>query len=288
MKDFDAWIPHTVLRGNIYVTHTSYIDDVIYVVCSRRTWQGVDSAIFKIPSNEWISQGGFFQYELKLCEDMILEDIEEIKKYASMPRAEYEGHRHEMFMRMTEACTEMIINSIDTMVFLANSDIYEYSMKDVEGFIRDIDNALRFLKQKFILEQGKQVSLFELPELHKNEKMHPVVCIETGKKYESIAEAARDTGVNAGNISQAVRGELQGAGGYHWTEYIGDENYSIPKPRNRKYQKAVQCVETGKKYQSIKEAAEATNIRNTDISAAINGHRKTAGGYRWIVISDDE
>lgn len=40
--------------------------------------------------------------------------------------------------------------------------------------------------------------------------------ITTGKTYESIAAAARATGVNAGSISRASRGLRPSAGGYQW------------------------------------------------------------------------
>ena len=37
------------------------------------------------------------------------------------------------------------------------------------------------------------------------------------KKYNSISEAQRATGVNTGSISKAVRGIVKTAGGFRWT-----------------------------------------------------------------------
>ena len=48
-----------------------------------------------------------------------------------------------------------------------------------------------------------------------------VRCIETGKIYVSVAEAHRQTGISAGNISAACRGERQQASGFRW-EYVED------------------------------------------------------------------
>lgn len=42
--------------------------------------------------------------------------------------------------------------------------------------------------------------------------------VTTGKTYESIADAARATGVNPGSISRASRGLRQSAGGYQWAQ----------------------------------------------------------------------
>lgn len=49
-------------------------------------------------------------------------------------------------------------------------------------------------------------------------KKAPVICLETGKRYESINDAARDTGINKKQISGCCRcvEHYNTAGGYHW------------------------------------------------------------------------
>lgn len=50
---------------------------------------------------------------------------------------------------------------------------------------------------------------------------HPtkkVVCIETGKIYNSMVDAAKDNSTSRGAISNSVRG-MQSAGGFHWVLY---------------------------------------------------------------------
>lgn len=42
----------------------------------------------------------------------------------------------------------------------------------------------------------------------------PIICVETGIKYDSTADAKRKTGIN--NISACIHGRLTTAGGYHW------------------------------------------------------------------------
>lgn len=44
----------------------------------------------------------------------------------------------------------------------------------------------------------------------------PVVCVETGKTYESVIEAAKDTGTNRPSLSHALSGRNKTAGGFHW------------------------------------------------------------------------
>ena len=43
-----------------------------------------------------------------------------------------------------------------------------------------------------------------------------VFCIETRQSYNTITEAARQTGINYSSISQCCNGKCKTAGGFHW------------------------------------------------------------------------
>lgn len=45
----------------------------------------------------------------------------------------------------------------------------------------------------------------------------PVICIETGKKYNSTQAAHRETGIGQPKISNCCNGKAKTAGGYHWS-----------------------------------------------------------------------
>ncbi len=47
-------------------------------------------------------------------------------------------------------------------------------------------------------------------------RVRKVKCVETGKVYESAAEAGRQTGVSASGISACCRSSQKTAGGYRW------------------------------------------------------------------------
>lgn len=58
------------------------------------------------------------------------------------------------------------------------------------------------------------------------------------------------------------------------------------KRRNMTYErnpkaKAVECVETGKVYLSMREAGESVGTEGNQISNTVNGRQKTCGGYHW-------
>jgi hypothetical protein len=46
-------------------------------------------------------------------------------------------------------------------------------------------------------------------------------------------------------------------------------------------QKAVRCIETAERYESVTQAAKETGISRTAINNCVKGRSKTAGGYRW-------
>lgn len=48
------------------------------------------------------------------------------------------------------------------------------------------------------------------------EKGKKVLCIETGNIYDSVAEAARQTGANRRHIACVCHGQRKTCGGYHW------------------------------------------------------------------------
>lgn len=50
----------------------------------------------------------------------------------------------------------------------------------------------------------------------RNPSKIPVRCVETLKSYESIAEAARQTGICETSISNCIHYQQRTAGGYHW------------------------------------------------------------------------
>lgn len=55
-----------------------------------------------------------------------------------------------------------------------------------------------------------------MSEGHKGKKNTAVICIETGKRYETLRAASQDTGINYSCISAVARGHGYTAGGYHW------------------------------------------------------------------------
>lgn len=113
-----------------------------------------------------------------------------------------------------------------------------------------------------------------------------VQCLETGKMYESIADASRDTGINHNSIGAVARGDRHKAGGYTW-EYVNPApDKRDNRGRNQPTAKKVRCAETGNQFVSLSDAARAVGLRNgNSISRAID-RGGTAGGYHWEYLDE--
>ena len=114
----------------------------------------------------------------------------------------------------------------------------------------------------------------------------PVVCLDTGERYDSIATAAETLGVSGPAISKAAHTGSRCIG-MHF--YFADK----PKPpesffknqsteelevrRNRKRVPVI-CVETGEVFASISDAARAKGVHVGLLSVAISGK---VGGFHW-------
>ena len=180
------------------------------------------------------------------------------------------------------AYTDQIIHYIDKLVEFIEPSQYEYNQEVVEDAVREIDDRLKFLKQKLIIEHGG-MQLTTPPQKQTRGIPRVIMCVETGVVYDSIKQASEATGVNSGNISLVVRGINKTAGGYHWVAFEEDRDDDSPRPTTKRRPRRIPvlCVELMKEYPSAKAAEEDTGIDRNSISLVVNGKKETAGGYHW-------
>ena len=78
--------------------------------------------------------------------------------------------------------------------------------------------------------------------------MKKVICIETEEVFESVAEAARHTGVIATNISAVCKNRRRSAGGFHWeyieeTEEVQSEEEALVLQEFEEFQAVCETIE---------------------------------------------
>ena len=126
-------------------------------------------------------------------------------------------------------------------------------------------------------------------------RMVPVTCLETGKVFESIADAAKEYGVPIHSVWCACSGRTDFAGQFSF-RYIDSKklNKSEKKRRNRlakskvgyaegakKKKRSVKCLNTGEVFDSIKSAAMKFNIDPSQLVRVCKGKNGTAKGLRF-------
>ena len=114
-----------------------------------------------------------------------------------------------------------------------------------------------------------------------------VMCLETGIIYKSAQEASDSTNICRTDIGKCCNKQMKTAQGYHWIFYDG-ENYTESDRKTMIEQigkgKGIQimCVETGIKYNSIKDAAKDVDVDNSSIGKVLKGKQQTSAGYHWV------
>lgn len=110
-----------------------------------------------------------------------------------------------------------------------------------------------------------------------------------GKKisrYNSIAQAARETGITVSGISLSLRLPSRLAGSFVW-RVKGDRYYGgLAKDRPANGPKVVTQYDLqGRRlhvYQSARQAGKETDVSSSTISAVAKGRLKTSGNFIWL------
>lgn len=83
----------------------------------------------------------------------------------------------------------------------------------------------------------------------------PVMCKETGIRYPSAGEAARQTGISSPSILKCAHGEVISASGFKWGFIVnGEPVYKVRHDRNKQ---RIMCLETGEIFDSISDCARS-------------------------------
>ena len=136
-------------------------------------------------------------------------------------------------------------------------------------------------------------------------KQKAVKCIETGKNYISISEAAREIGIKPNTLVNHIRGRQSAANGYHF-EYLNEEETrefldsittkeiviqrkAIIRGKGKSYNgnsNAVLCVTTGDVYTSCTDAAHHAGVTQAHMSHVCRGNGYAAKGKRYCYVKD--
>lgn len=104
-------------------------------------------------------------------------------------------------------------------------------------------------------------------------------CVETGKIYKRLADAAKEYGCNNRNILNVLEGKAGVAIGKHW-EYVNIETPKFVKKEVNRLSKETICLETREVFRSSLECAKKLGVTKQAINQAVYLGLKT-GGYHF-------
>lgn len=70
--------------------------------------------------------------------------------------------------------------------------------------------------KRFYADEKNLERLRATREISNRKLARPVVCVESGKRYEAVIDAEKETGIAHQNITKVCRGKRPMAGGLHW------------------------------------------------------------------------
>lgn len=106
--------------------------------------------------------------------------------------------------------------------------------------------------------------------------------IDTGEVFDSLTDAANSCNGRKGDICDCCNGNQKSAFGYHW-EYVDPSNR-----RRKNFKGKIRNIDTTQIFENSKEAAKWCNGDNRKINECCNGKHKTAYGYHWEYVTDEQ
>lgn len=127
-----------------------------------------------------------------------------------------------------------------------------------------------------------------------NAHAKPVMCVETGKVYQCIADAMDEYGINThGSITVALKNPTRTAGGCHWV--TGDMIVKLSEAAARtaylqQYQKIphnatrIQCIESNELIYGFKTLADKLGISKYTVTQALRNTGKFVHSDRTYIL----
>jgi 16S rRNA A1518/A1519 N6-dimethyltransferase RsmA/KsgA/DIM1 with predicted DNA glycosylase/AP lyase activity len=167
-------------------------------------------------------------------------------------------------------------------------------MKDIKGFeglysVTSCGKVYSHISERFLIPQKKKSGYFVV-NLCRDGKiyqisLHRIVAeayIPNPNNYEQVNH------INEIKSDNYIRNLEWCDAKYNANFGTRNKRISEKQTNNTKMSRKVLCVETGETFPSTHEVERKLGIYHSEISKCCNGKRKTAGGYTFEYVEDDD
>lgn len=205
--------------------------------------------------------------------------------YNAIQKYGWENVKHEiLFEHLTKEEAE---NKEKEMIKKYKSNNIKYGYNVEKGGFHNGEMAESTKEKLRKINLGRKMSEIDKKHLIENIPKKEVYQFDKNfnfiKKYCSVREASRQTGIDSGSISSCCqkKANFKSAGGYIWsyTFEINLLDYEDGRKISKKVYQYTKNNELVKIWNNCYEAEKQLKIYH--ISDCLNGKRKSAGGYIW-------
>ena len=127
------------------------------------------------------------------------------------------------YLRVEIQGKHYLVHRLVAMAFIPNpNNLPQVNHKNEIKVDNRVEN-LEWCDSQYNNTYGTRIQKQIDKQLNRKDLSKPIMCVETGIIYPSIAEASRQTNLDKGNIGSTCRGKAKSCGGFHW-KFIDKEN----------------------------------------------------------------
>lgn len=287
--------------ANINILNSKIMTDKVSHICANKQMADLDGEVWK----DVIGYEGFYQVSnmgrVKSLDRIIVGKDDRSKHLSERVLKQYNYVRHKngekevtkyMFIRLCSGnvMKNFFVHKLVATAFCTKSkDDTEVNHIDENPANNRADNLEWCTHSENINHGGRNRKVAERTPNRREVDQYTKEGVFI-KRHFSISDAARETGIDASQISMCCRRITRCAREFLFC-YAGEFN---PKPIPAKKvlpedRKVIQLTMSGEflaKFDTIADAAKCTNSNPTNIANTMSGLRKSCNGFRWMRNAD--
>ena len=169
---------------------------------------------------------------------------------------------------------------IDKIIRLEGREAFEVGVLDICDSVKELSQRERYWIKYFncVIPHGFNI---DAGSNNSQRKPHcrPIICITTGEKFQSLAEASLKLGIHEVCIDRVCKGRRIST---HKLKFAFADNLCAENPIPKNYCRVL-CLENGITYDSTSEASRKLNLPRNSIRKVCFGKQENVRGFHFVM-----